>query len=106
MENNRFGKVAEKRREEQQAITNSTAPASAPKESGKASGKKEGAKASKGQQSKKKTKKQVSKKMEDNQAAVMFYLPEDVKLDLAIYAKKQKKAVAEILRELVIEKIY
>ena len=53
-----------------------------------------------------KAKKDVSKKMEDNQAAVMFYLPEDVKLDLAIYAKKHKKAVAEILRELVVEKIY
>lgn len=53
-----------------------------------------------------KSKKDVSKKMEDNQAAVMFYLPEDVKLDLAIYAKKHKKAVAEILRELVVEKIY
>ncbi len=54
----------------------------------------------------KKSKKDVSKKMEDNQAAVMFYLPEDVKLDLSIYAKKHKKAVAEILRELVVEKIY
>ena len=53
-----------------------------------------------------KSKKEVSKRMEDNQAAVMFYLPEDVKLDLAIYAKTHKKAVAEILRELVIEEIY
>ena len=110
MADNRFGKAVDKRRQEQQAIINPDTPAEEAKEEKKSENApvtKDGAKASKSQQSrKKKTKKQVSKKMEDNPAAIMFYLPEDVKLDLAIYAKKQKKAVAEILRELVVEKLY
>ena len=51
-------------------------------------------------------KKIVTKNSDDNKGAIMFYLPEDVKLDLMIYAKKQKKSVALILRELVVEKLY
>ena len=93
----RFGALADQSKEEQAATKEAM--------SGEAKEVKKMADKPKGNK-KKAPKTKVSKKMEDNQAAVMFYLPEDVKLDLAIYAKKHKKAVAEILRELVVEKIY
>ena len=89
---NRFEAAAAERQASQQEIIN-------PKKETKTS-------APKAKEKKPEAKPKLSKKMEDNQAAVMFYLPEDVKLKLDIYAKENKKAVAEILRELVVEKLY
>ena len=50
--------------------------------------------------------KELSKHMEDNPASLMFYLPEQMKEDLFMAARKEKKSVAIYLREIISNELY
>ena len=92
---NRFGQLAKERKVAQDIIKNEINIASADKSEAQNLPKVEEPPV-----------KDTSKKMDVNTASIMFYLPEDMKFDLMIYAKKRKETVSDFLRQLISNEIY